>query len=120
VPTYQYVCTACDEPLEAVQAFSDPALTECPSCGGRLRKVFSSVGIVFKGSGFYRTDSREAAKAAANGEGGGGKDAKSPDSTSSDTKADTKSDAKTADQGTSKTAAGTARQKTPAPATTGS
>jgi putative FmdB family regulatory protein len=111
VPTYQYVCTACDEPLEAVQAFSDPALTECPSCGGRLRKVFSSVGIVFKGSGFYRTDSREAAKAAANGE-GGGKDAKGPDSTSSDTKADTKSDAKPS--------TGTAKQKTPAPAAIGS
>jgi putative FmdB family regulatory protein len=58
VPTYQYVCTECGTPLEAVQAFSDPALTECPTCGGRLRKVFSAVGVVFKGSGFYRTDSR--------------------------------------------------------------
>jgi len=59
VPTYQYRCTACGEPLEAVQSFTDDPLTECPSCGGQLRKVFSSVGIVFKGSGFYRTDSRE-------------------------------------------------------------
>lgn len=58
MPTYQYACTACDHRFEAVQAFSDDALTECPSCGGKLRKVFSSVGIVFKGSGFYRTDSR--------------------------------------------------------------
>jgi putative FmdB family regulatory protein len=58
VPTYQYQCTECGEPLEAVQKFSDEALTECPSCQGRLRKVFSAVGVVFKGSGFYRTDSR--------------------------------------------------------------
>jgi putative FmdB family regulatory protein len=58
VPTYQYACTECGEHLEAVQSFSDPALTVCPSCQGKLRKVFNSVGIVFKGSGFYRTDSR--------------------------------------------------------------
>jgi putative FmdB family regulatory protein len=58
VPTYQYACTACNHRLEAVQSFSDAAMTECPECSGRLRKVFSSVGIVFKGSGFYRTDSR--------------------------------------------------------------
>jgi putative FmdB family regulatory protein len=60
VPTYQYACTECGEQLEAVQSFSDPALTECPACQGRLRKVFNSVGIVFKGSGFYRNDSRAA------------------------------------------------------------
>jgi putative FmdB family regulatory protein len=58
VPTYQYACTECGEQLEAVQSFSDPALTECPACQGKLRKVFSSVGVVFKGSGFYRNDSR--------------------------------------------------------------
>lgn len=58
MPTYQYVCTDCGEPLEAVQKFSDDPLTECPACGGRLRKVFSAVGVVFKGSGFYRNDSR--------------------------------------------------------------
>jgi putative FmdB family regulatory protein len=58
VPTYQYACTECGEQLEAVQSFSDPALTECPNCQGKLRKVFNSVGIVFKGSGFYRNDSR--------------------------------------------------------------
>ena len=59
MPTYQYACTECGEQLERVQSFSDPALTECPACGGKLRKVFNSVGIVFKGSGFYRTDSRD-------------------------------------------------------------
>jgi putative FmdB family regulatory protein len=58
VPTYQYACTACGHELEAVQSFTDAALTECPSCGGALRKVFSAVGVVFKGSGFYKTDSR--------------------------------------------------------------
>jgi putative FmdB family regulatory protein len=58
VPTYQYACTACDHRFEAVQSFTDASLTECPACSGNLRKVFSSVGIVFKGSGFYRTDSR--------------------------------------------------------------
>ncbi|MEW2414203.1 FmdB family zinc ribbon protein [Streptomyces sp. NPDC046866] len=60
MPTYQYQCTECGEGLEAVQKFTDEALTECPSCSGRLKKVFSAVGIVFKGSGFYRNDSRGA------------------------------------------------------------
>lgn len=58
MPTYQYTCTACAEPLEAVQAFHDAPLTVCPACGGTLRKVFSAVGVVFKGSGFYKNDSR--------------------------------------------------------------
>ncbi|MCM1945253.1 MULTISPECIES: FmdB family zinc ribbon protein [Streptomyces] len=60
MPTYQYQCTECGEGLEAVQKFTDDALTECPACHGRLKKVFSAVGIVFKGSGFYRNDSRGA------------------------------------------------------------
>src|SRR5690348_14364565 len=58
MPTYDYACTQCDHAFEVVQAFTDDALTVCPECGGRLRKVFGSVGVVFKGSGFYRTDSR--------------------------------------------------------------
>jgi putative FmdB family regulatory protein len=69
VPTYQYACTACEDRLEAVQKFSDDPLTECPSCHGRLRKVYSSVGVVFKGSGFYRTDSRADSRKAADGAG---------------------------------------------------
>jgi len=69
LPTYQYACTECGHGFEAVQSFTDDALTECPQCTGRLRKVFNSVGIVFKGSGFYRTDSREKAGAVA-GKGG--------------------------------------------------
>ena len=59
MPTYSYACTECDNRFDAVQAFSDDALTECPKCQGRLRKLFGSVGVVFKGSGFYRTDSRD-------------------------------------------------------------
>jgi putative FmdB family regulatory protein len=62
VPTYQYACTACGHQLEAVQSFADEPLTVCPECEGRLRKIFSAVGVVFKGSGFYRTDSRNDSK----------------------------------------------------------
>jgi putative FmdB family regulatory protein len=65
VPTYQYACTSCGHQLEAVQSFTDEALTVCPACEGRLRKLFSAVGVVFKGSGFYRTDSRSNAKSTA-------------------------------------------------------
>ena len=58
MPTYEYACTSCGHHLEIFQSFSDEPLTTCPSCGGQLRKVFGAVGIVLKGSGFYRTDSR--------------------------------------------------------------
>jgi putative FmdB family regulatory protein len=70
VPTYSYACTECDNRFDIVQGFSDDALTTCEKCSGRLRKLFNSVGIVFKGSGFYRTDSRQdgqKSKASANG-----------------------------------------------------
>ena len=72
MPTYQYACTSadCGDRFELVQSFTDPAASECPVCGGPVRKVFSSVGVVFKGSGFYRTDSRA----------GSGKDSTSSDS----------------------------------------
>src|ERR1044072_3527404 len=63
VPTYQYACTACDNRFDVVQSFSDASLTECSECGGKLRKLYGSVGVVFKGSGFYRTDSRSESKA---------------------------------------------------------
>ncbi|MET7643927.1 FmdB family zinc ribbon protein [Streptomyces sp. NPDC005426] len=91
MPTYQYQCTECGEGLEAVQKFTDDALTVCPNCNGRLKKVFSAVGIVFKGSGFYRNDSRGSsssstpAPAAAKASGSSsstGSDAKSPSSAS--------------------------------------
>ena len=62
MPTYSYACTECGNRFDMVQAFTDDALTTCEQCSGRLRKLFNSVGVVFKGSGFYRTDSREAGK----------------------------------------------------------
>jgi putative FmdB family regulatory protein len=83
VPTYQYQCTECGEGLEAVQKFTDDALTECPSCKGRLKKVFSAVGIVFKGSGFYRNDSRGSSSSSSPASTSG---AKASDSKSSDSK----------------------------------
>jgi putative FmdB family regulatory protein len=67
VPTYSYACTECGNRFDVVQAFTDDALTTCEQCSGRLRKLFNSVGVVFKGSGFYRTDSRESAKNSTNG-----------------------------------------------------
>jgi putative FmdB family regulatory protein len=70
MPTYQYRCTECGHDLEVVQRFSDAALTECPNCAGQLRKVFNAVGVVFKGSGFYRTDSRAGNGAAGDGKSG--------------------------------------------------
>ncbi|MGE2688598.1 FmdB family zinc ribbon protein [Mycolicibacterium pulveris] len=67
MPTYSYACTECGDRFDAVQSFSDSALTTCSKCNGRLRKLFGNVGVVFKGSGFYRTDSREPAKSSSNG-----------------------------------------------------
>jgi len=67
VPTYQYACTECGHAFEQAQSFSDDALTECPQCRGRLRKLFNAVGVVFKGSGFYRTDSRSGSGDAGSG-----------------------------------------------------
>ena len=71
MPTYSYACTECDNKFDAVQAFTDDALSTCPQCSGRLRKLFNSVGVVFKGSGFYRTDNRESGKKAASSDSGG-------------------------------------------------
>jgi putative FmdB family regulatory protein len=79
LPTYEYACKACGHELEAVQKFTDEPLTECPECHGALRKVYGAVGIVLKGSGFYKTDSR----AASGARNGNGKDAKKKDTESS-------------------------------------
>ena len=89
MPTYQYACTECGHQLEAVQSFSDAALTECPNCHGKLRKVFNSVGIVFKGSGFYRNDSRSGGVSAEKSNDNGGADStKKSESSSSSTSSD--------------------------------
>ena len=90
MPTYSYACTECDNRFDAVQAFTDEALTACPQCSGRLRKLFGKVGVVFKGSGFYRTDSR-AASGSSNGEKKATADSSSASSPSSDTSSTSKS-----------------------------
>ena len=106
MPTYQYACTSCGEQLEVVQKFTDDPLTVCPSCGNSLRKVFSPVSIVFKGSGFYRTDSRKASVAADSGSSNG--DGKSKSNGSSDSagssggKTETKSSSDSPASGSSK------------------
>jgi putative FmdB family regulatory protein len=97
LPTYEYACTSCGHRLEAVQSFTDDALTECPECGSPLRKVYGAVGIVLKGSGFYKTDSR-----AASGSNGSG--TKGADASRSETVATTESSSKkesTSDNGVS-------------------
>jgi putative FmdB family regulatory protein len=112
MPTYEYRCQDCRHELEAQQAFSDDPLTECPSCGGLLKKKFSAVGISFKGSGFYKTDSRSSpskAKSDANGSG-------SSESSSSDTSPSTESaKAPAPDSGSSKTES---KSESKAPAST--
>lgn len=109
MPTYQYVCTECGEPLEVVQKFSDDPLTECPACSGRLRKVFSAAGIIFKGSGFYRTDSRSSGKSSAgssssNGSSGDGSSSSKSDSSSSSSGSDSSSSSSTSSSSSEKVA----------------
>ncbi|MFG2379723.1 FmdB family zinc ribbon protein [Streptomyces avermitilis] len=102
MPTYQYQCTACGEGLEAVQKFTDDALTECPSCAGRLKKVFSAVGIVFKGSGFYRNDSRGSSSSSSPASAKSSGTSSSSDSkASSDSKSSSSSDSKSSSTGSS-------------------
>jgi putative FmdB family regulatory protein len=104
VPTYQYSCTECGHFFEQVQSFSEDSLTTCPQCEGRLRKVFNAVGVVFKGSGFYRTDSRSTS-----GDSGG---------SSSDSKSDT-STTTSSDKGGSKSESKSSSSSTSTPATSG-
>src|SRR5918995_5460562 len=92
VPTYQYACTECGHAFEQFQSFSDDALTQCPECDGRLRKLFNAVGVVFKGSGFYRNDSRDAGSAApaATGSGTGEKAASTSEKAAAPAASDSK------------------------------
>jgi putative FmdB family regulatory protein len=96
VPRYQYACTECDEQLEVHQSFTDDALTVCPACQGRLRKVFNAVGVVFKGSGFYKTDSRQSAASANGSKDGSGKEGSGKDGSGS-----SGSESSTSDKGSS-------------------
>lgn len=106
MPTYQYACTECGHQLEAVQSFSDPALTECPNCSGKLRKVFNSVGIVFKGSGFYRNDSRAGAVSAEKSGSAESAAAKKPETSSSSSSGDSSSSSSTSSSSSSSSASG--------------
>ena len=110
MPTYSYACTECDNKFDLAQAFSDDALTDCPQCEGRLRKLFGKVGVVFKGSGFYRTDSREAAKSTSNGS------AKSSESAGSSSSSEKKSDSAKSDSSSSSSSSGSSGSSTSAPA----
>ena len=101
MPTYSYACTECDNRFDAVQAFTDDALTECPTCSGRLRKLFNSVGVVFKGSGFYRTDSRESGKTSANGSSSGSASGSEKSSSAEKSSAPEKSSGDSAGSGSS-------------------
>ncbi len=93
MPTYQYSCTECGHFFEAFQSFTDDSLTECPECQGRLRKVFNAVGVVFKGSGFYRTDSRNGSNGSSTSS--NGSSSSSEKSTSSSSSSDSSSDSST-------------------------
>lgn len=111
MPTYQYQCTECGEGLEAVQKFTDDSLTDCPSCNGRLKKVFSAVGIVFKGSGFYRNDSRgtsssstSSSSAASSSDSGSGSSSSTSGDSAGGSAASKSSESKSADSGGSKSA----------------
>jgi putative FmdB family regulatory protein len=99
LPTYEYTCNACGHRLDAVQRFTDEPLTECPECGGDLRKVYGAIGIVLKGSGFYKTDSRAAA--GGNGSSKKGADASNGDSAAADSspKKESSSDPGSSDKG---------------------
>ena len=107
MPTYEYACKECGEHLEVVQSFKDDPLTECPACAGPLRKVFGNIGIAFKGSGFYRTDSRESTKSSSNGStssSSGSDGSSSKDKSSSSEKSSGSSD-KSSDSASSKASA---------------
>ena len=101
MPTYQYACTECDHAFEQFQSFTDDALTVCPRCEGRLRKVFNAVGVVFKGSGFYRTDSRKDSTTTAAGNGSDSTSESSGTSSGEGSASSDSSGTSTADSGTS-------------------
>ena len=98
MPTYAYACKQCGHRFDAVQSFADPTLTECPECGGALRKEYGSIGVTFNGSGFYRTDSRAGAKSGG-GASSGGTDASSGASSSTSTSSKTEAKASPASSG---------------------
>ena len=100
MPTYAYACKECGHRFEAVQSFADPTLTECPVCGGPLRKEYGSIGVTFNGSGFYRTDSRAGANKSADAASSATKSSSSGDSSSPSTSSKSEAKSSTASSGT--------------------
>lgn len=111
MPTYQYACTECDHRFEAVQSFSEDSLTKCPECTGRLRKLFNAVGIVFKGSGFYRTDSRSGSVPSSNSS-----DSSSSSSSSSSDSSSGSSDSSSSSSSSASSSSSSSSSSTPAAA----
>ena len=109
MPTYSYACTECGNRFDEVQSFSDDALTTCPKCSGRLRKLFGNVGVVFKGSGFYRNDSREASKSSSSSSSSSsnGSSGTSESSSSSSDKSSDKSSSKSSSDSSSTSSSST-------------
>lgn len=112
MPTYQYACKECDHRFEAVQSFSDASLTECPECTGPLRKLYGAVGVIFKGSGFYRTDSRSDSKSSSSS----AKTSPDSGSTSKDSKSEAKSESKSTSSDSKSSSSTTTPAKTAAAA----
>ncbi|MFD2417244.1 FmdB family zinc ribbon protein [Amycolatopsis pigmentata] len=112
MPTYQYACKECDHRFEAVQSFSDASLTECPECTGPLRKLYGAVGVIFKGSGFYRTDSRSESKSSSSST----KSNSDSGSASKDSKSETKTESKSASSDSKSSSSSTTTTKAAAAA----
>ena len=112
MPTYSYACTECGDRFDAVQSFTDDTLTTCTKCSGRLRKLFNSVGVVFKGSGFYRTDSRESGKKSSES----AESSKSESAKSESSKSDSGSSSSSSESKTSSSTEKSSSSSTPATA----
>ena len=117
MPTYQYACTECGHAFEQFQSFSEDALTVCPECNGKLRKLFNAVGVVFKGSGFYRTDSREKPAASTSESSGGTGDTKKAVGTDRKTSGDS---TKSSPNGSSPSSSGSPTAKSGSSSSSGS
>ena len=120
MPTYSYACTECDNKFDAVQAFTDDALTTCPQCSGRLRKLFNSVGVVFKGSGFYRTDSRAQGESSAAADSSSSSEKSATKSSDASSSGAAGSSSGSSSSSSSRSSSSSPASSTPAPASAGS
>jgi putative FmdB family regulatory protein len=116
VPTYSYACTECDNRFDQVQAFTDDALTTCPKCNGRLRKLFGKVGVVFKGSGFYRTDNRDTSKSSSSSSSSNGESSSSSSSSESSSSKSSDSSSSSSSSSSASSSSSSSSSSTPAAA----